>query len=92
MDSLIAAAARALVVGDALGTLRYFCASEEPIGVHPILRMKPPKALRGYEPHHILVGHGRGIHGEQATEALQEALRTSRRRLPAALLGMVRKG
>ena len=83
---------RVLVVGDALGTLRYFCAPEEPIGVHPILRMKPPKALGRYEPQHILVGHGRGLHGDQVSEALQDALRTSRRRLPKALLGLIRSG
>lgn len=83
---------RALVVGDALGTLRYFCAPGEPLGVHPILRMKPPRALGRYEAQHILVGHGRGVHGDQASQALQEALRTSRRRLPKALLGLVRSG
>ena len=83
---------RALVVADALGTLRYFRASGEPIGVHPLLRVKPPKALARYEPRHILVGHGKGIHGENAPEALREALRTARRRLPRAWLGMVRSG
>jgi hypothetical protein len=83
---------RALVVGDALGTLRYFRASEEPIGVHPILRMKPPRALGRYDPLHILVGHGRGLHGDHTSAALQEALSTARRRFPKALLGLVRSG
>jgi hypothetical protein len=83
---------RALVVADALGTLRYFRAAGEPIGVHPFLRVKPPKALARYEPRHILVGHGKGIHGEDAPEALRDALRTARRRLPKAWLGMIRKG
>ena len=54
--------------------------------------MKPPKALGRYEPLHILVGHGRGVHGDQASRALQEALRTARRGLPKALLGLVRSG
>jgi hypothetical protein len=83
---------RALVVADALGTLPYFRAAGEPIGVHPLLRVKPPKALARYEPRHILVGHGKGIHGEDAPEALRDALRTARRRLPKAWLGTVRSG
>lgn len=83
---------RALVCGDALGTLRYFRAADEPIGVHPLLRLRPPKALARYEPRHILCGHGRGVHGEEAPAALQEALRTSRRRLPRAWIGAVRRG
>ena len=83
---------RALVVADALGTARYFRAPGEPLGVHPLLRFRPPKALARYEPRHILCGHGEGIHGEDVPEALQEALRTARRRLPKAWLGAVRKG
>jgi hypothetical protein len=83
---------RALVVADALGTLGYFRASGEPIGVHPLLRLKPPKALTRLEPRHILCGHGEGIHGDDAPEALREALRTARRRLPKAWAGAFRKG
>jgi hypothetical protein len=83
---------RALVVGDALGTVGYFRASGEPIGVHPVLRMRPPKALGRYEPRHILCGHGKGIHGDQAPEVLREALRTARRRLPKAWVRAFRSG
>ena len=83
---------RALVVADALGTVGYFRAPGEPIGVHPLLRVRPPKALGRYEPRRILCGHGAGLHGEDAPEALREALRTARRRLPKAWLGAVRSG
>jgi hypothetical protein len=83
---------RALVCGDALGTLGYFRAANEPIGVHPLLRVRPPKALARYEPHHILCGHGEGVHGEGAPAALREALKTARRRLPRAWAGMIRSG
>jgi hypothetical protein len=83
---------RTLVVADALGTVGYFRAPGEPIGVHPMLRVWPPKTLGRYEPRHILCGHGKGVHGEEATEALREALRTSRRRLPKAWLGAFRHG
>lgn len=83
---------RALVVGDALGTVGYFRAPGEQLGVHPLLRFRPPKTLGRYEPRHILCGHGSGIHGDDAPEALQEAMRTARRRLPKAWLGAVRRG
>ena len=83
---------RTLVVGDALGTVGYFRAPDEPIGVHPLLRMRPPKVLDRYEPRHIVCGHGRGVHGDEIPEALREALRTARRRLPKAWLGLFRSG
>ena len=83
---------RALVCGDALGTVGYFRAANEPIGVHPLLRVRPPKALARYQPRHILCGHGEGVHGEEASKALHEALRTARRRLPRAWGGVFRRG
>ena len=83
---------RALVVADALGTVGYFRAPGEPIGVHPLLRLRPPKALGRFEPRHILCGHGAGVHGAEAADALREALRTSRRRLPKSWLGALRRG
>jgi hypothetical protein len=82
---------RVLVVADALGTLAYFRASGEPVGVHPLLRLMPPRALRRVYPEHLLTGHGVGLHDE-AAPALHEALRTARRRLPAALWSGIRRG
>jgi hypothetical protein len=73
---------RVLVAADALGTVRhYFALADEPLGVHPLLRLTPPRQLARLEPLHVLVGHGKGVH-ERATEALHEALDASRRRLP----------
>jgi hypothetical protein len=80
---------RVLVCADALGTVAYFVAKNERLGVHPLLRLWPPKRLGRYAPEHVLVGHGEGVH-DGAREALHEALRTSRRRLPAALAGAFR--
>ena len=80
---------RTLVVGDALGTLPYFRARTEPIGVHPIMRLRPPRSFRRVFPEHILCGHGRGVH-ENAAHALHEALRTARWRLPAAIANGIR--
>jgi hypothetical protein len=78
-----------LVCGDALGTQAYFRTEEERLGVHPLLRLIPPRRLARLAPQHVLVGHGEGVH-EDATAALREALTTSRRRLPAALEGAIR--
>jgi hypothetical protein len=78
---------RALVVADALGTARYFLAPGERLGVHPFLRLFPPRSLGGLEPEHVLCGHGEGLH-DDAGEALREALATSRRRAPRWLVGL----
>jgi len=82
---------RVLVVADALGTVGYFIAPGEAIGVHPLLRLRPPRILGELEPEHILCGHGAGVHGPGAPLALGEALATSRRRLPRALAGSLRR-
>jgi hypothetical protein len=82
---------RVLVCADVLGTVAYFCAPGERLGVHPLLRLRPPRAFRRVYPEHVLTGHGEGVH-EHASAALHEALRTSRRRLPAALGRLIRSG
>jgi hypothetical protein len=81
---------RVLVCADALGTISYFRAPGERLGVHPLLRLRPPRALRRVYPEHVLTGHGEGVH-DDAAAALHEALRTSRRRLPAVLLRALRR-
>jgi hypothetical protein len=78
-----------LLVADALGTIPFFCAGAEPAGVHPFLRVWPPRSLRGLEPEHLLVGHGEGIHHHPL--ALGSALRTARRRLPRLVLELPRE-
>jgi hypothetical protein len=81
------AAERILAVGDALGTADYYRAGDEPVAVHPLLRLAPPRrAFAGLEPLHVLCGHGQGGHGEGVPMAVHEALRTARRRLPRAWL------
>jgi hypothetical protein len=76
-------AERILVCADAVGSAPYFRARGERIGVHPLLRLWPPKALARFEPMQLLVGHGEGLAGEVAAKALHAALRTSRRRIPS---------
>ena len=41
---------RLLLVADALGTISFFRAGDEPAGLHPLLRLRPPRSLRGLEP------------------------------------------
>ncbi|HUP31665.1 MAG TPA: hypothetical protein VM184_01435 [Gaiellaceae bacterium] len=81
---------RVLVCADALGTITYFCAGDEPAGVHPFLRLWPPRALAGLGAEHLLVGHGEGLHGPRAAAAVDDALRTARRRLPRLLASLPR--
>jgi len=82
---------RTLICADVLGTGPIFCAAGERIGVHPVLRLVPPKSLRHVEPERVLVGHGAGLHSD-ATSAVREALATARRRLPRALFSAARSG
>ena len=74
---------RTLVVSEAVGTAEYVRTDAERLGVHPALRLLPPRrSFRGLAPEHILVGHGAGVH-ENASGALSEALSGSRRRAPS---------
>jgi hypothetical protein len=82
-------APRVLVCGDALGAAPYFRAPGERLGVHPLLRLVPPRRLAALEPLHVLGGHGEGLH-EDAAAAVREAVATARRRLPAAWLAAFR--
>lgn len=81
---------RILVCADVLGTIPFFRAGDEPIGVHPFLRPFPPRRLRGLEPLHALVGHGVGRHGEGTGDEVDDALAHARRRIPRWLLGLRR--
>jgi hypothetical protein len=74
-----------LVVGDLVGTADYFRAGPERVGVHPMLRLKPPHVLREFSPERILTGHGRGVM-EDGTAALRTALDGARRRAPTVWL------
>ena len=79
-------AARTLVVAEALGTNEFFVAGREAVGVHLLLRLRPPReALGGLAPEHLLVGHGRGLHGQAAADGLATALEHSRGGLPRLL-------
>jgi hypothetical protein len=80
-------AERVLVCADVLGTAHYFRAGGERLGVHPFLRLRPPRVP--VQPGMILCGHGPGVFTD-ADGALREALSTSRRRIPRQAASAVR--
>lgn len=78
---------RALVVAEAVGTAPAF-ALGRPAGVHPMLRLTPPrKQLSPFQPERLFVGHGPALESG-ADAALREALTHSRQDLPRLLLSM----
>ena len=81
-----------LVVPEAIGTARGFAVGGAAAGVHPVLRLLPPRVLANFAPEHLLVGHGPPLH-DAAAAALAAAIDRSRRDLPrllAELPGVVR--
>lgn len=88
-----------LVVAEAVGTNRFFTGGGGAAGVHLLMRLAPPRdALGPFQPEHLLVGHGEGLHGPEATGALETALATARTgllrllpRVPAFALDAVRR-
>ena len=78
-------ATKTLVVAEAVGTPRYYCAPGCSLGVHPVLRIvRPPRVLLQFAPEHLLLGHGFGLH-DGATAALTAAVSRARRELPFVL-------
>ncbi len=71
-----------LVVPEAVGASDYFLATDERLGVHPALRLLPPRgSLGGLAPDRIAVGHGAPV-VDDAPDALADALAGARRRTP----------
>jgi hypothetical protein len=79
--ALYAPESETLVVPEAVGTASFFRTRDERLGVHPVLRLNPPRSLGQLRPERVLVGHGTGVF-EDAASALANALRGSRRRAP----------
>jgi hypothetical protein len=70
-----------LWVSEAVGTVDYYTAGDEELGVHPMLRVIPPrKPLGDLNPGELYCGHGAGL-TKGATTALQNALSGSRKRM-----------
>jgi hypothetical protein len=80
------AEARTLVVAEALGTNAFYTGGHAAVGVHLLLRLRPPRRLAEFDPEHLLVGHGEGLHGSGTADAVERALAESRRRLPGVVV------
>lgn len=79
-----------LVVSETFGTAEYMRTDSERLGVHPALRLFPPRqSFEDFTPERVLVGHGAGVH-EHANPALGAALSGSRRRAPSLYLKTAR--
>jgi hypothetical protein len=78
------AAQRTLIVAEAIGTAPLFALGRG-AGVHPLLRVLPPRsALGGYAPQRLLVGHGPPLDTDAAA-ALDTALARARGDIPRLL-------
>ena len=81
---------KALVIAEAVGTGRYFAVGPGPVGIHPWLRMTPPRgSLGGLAPELLLVGHGPPLTGPGTAAALRDALARSRRDIPRMVGGFL---
>ncbi|MFC7139353.1 hypothetical protein ACFQMA_05810 [Halosimplex aquaticum] len=81
---------KTMVVAEAVGTGSFFRAGMERLGVHPALRLTPPRSLGRFAPERILVGHGHGVF-DDAAGALAEALDSARWRAPRLYAETVRE-
>lgn len=79
-----------LVVAETIGTADAFTAGHGAVGMHPILRPRPPGALRGYAPEHLLCGHGPPVHGAAARDGVAWAYAHARADIPRLLLALPR--
>jgi hypothetical protein len=77
----------ALVVAEAVGTAPLFALGKGAVGVHPVLRLTPPKALEGIDPSVLLVGHGAPVKSDAAA-SLTDALARSRSDIPRLLMSI----
>ncbi len=75
----------ALIVAETVGSGPMYAVGEEPVGVHPFLRLKPPGALRGKPAGHLLFGHGAPCHGPKVSDLLERAYERARLDIPALL-------
>jgi hypothetical protein len=79
---------RVLVVPEALGTAPYYRAPGERLGVHPLLRLTPPRVLTGFDPEFLLTGHGAPLEGPEVAAQVRRAVDRSRREIPRWLAGL----
>jgi hypothetical protein len=75
---------RTLVVAEAVGSAPAFALGRR-LGVHPMLRLTPPRGLASHSADRLLVGHGPTLESG-ADSALREALACARSDIPKLVL------
>lgn len=80
---------RALYVPEALGSSATYVVRGEPLGVHPVSRLRLPRVLLEFDADRILVGHGDGV-SENAAEHVERVIGRARRDAPRAYAGALR--
>lgn len=82
---------RLLVVPEAVGTAPLFLAPDRRLGVHPALRLAPPRPLAHLEPAVLLTGHGPPLEDGDVAGDLRRAVAESRREIPAWMRNVIRE-
>jgi hypothetical protein len=78
-----------LILADALGTAPRYLTADERLGVHPALRISPPRRLGRLSPERIDLGHGEGV-TENPGDAIADGLDGARWRAPRLFAGTIR--
>ena len=79
-------AKKALIVTEALMTVPDLNVGDTGVGLHPALRLIPPRAAAEHEDaEHLLVGHGRPLHAADTGARVKRAVDHSRRDIPKLL-------
>jgi hypothetical protein len=77
-----------LVVPESIGTAPYFRAPGARLGVHPMMRLTPPRALAELSPWVLVTGHGDPIEDGHVGDELRRAIIGSRRDIPRWLISL----
>jgi hypothetical protein len=75
---------RTLIVAEAVGTIPAFALGRR-LGVHPLLRLTPPRGLASHSADRLLVGHGPTLESG-ADSALRDAMASARSDIPKFVL------
>lgn len=79
-----------LIVSEALGSAPYYRRKNHRIGVHPALRLFPPKRLRQFTPQRVDFGHGRGL-ADDSEGTIRRAIDRSRRSAPGLYVDILKQ-
>ncbi|MEQ9094457.1 MAG: hypothetical protein RLN63_10160, partial [Miltoncostaeaceae bacterium] len=82
---------RLMVVPESVGTAPYFLSPGLPLGIHPFMRLSPPRALLAHRPQTLVVGHGEPVEDGSVADDLHRAVTRARRDIPGWLASLPRR-